>query len=89
MIDLESLEHINMDVPRTASVHRRFELAPGYSELDRGTPKDFPSRCWTGRDLGMSLLLRLRRRPHSSGTGRMAGHGTATSVTSSIWISTQ
>ena len=26
VIDRLSLEHINMDIPRTAAVHRRFEL---------------------------------------------------------------
>ena len=36
VIDPESLEHINMDIPRTATVHPKFELAPECSELDRG-----------------------------------------------------
>ena len=42
VIDPDSLEHINMDIPRTSTVERRYELAPESCELDRAdrTPAD-------------------------------------------------
>jgi hypothetical protein len=55
---MESLEHINMDVPRTASVHRRFELAPECSELDRGECpwRDYPAvRCCVANEFTKDL----------------------------------
>ena len=59
VIDLESLEHINMDLPRTATVHPRFELASECSELDRAdrTPLELSQWLVTALPPEQSLVL--------------------------------
>jgi hypothetical protein len=63
VIDAESLEHINMDVPRTATVHPRFELAPESSELDRAdrTPAQLAAWLVTALPQEESLVAPLLR----------------------------